>query len=129
MFDNTFCFQHIYLTAFMEHHGRDRMVVGFTTSYASSACPHESDEFEPRSWRGVLDTTLCDKVCQCFATSLWFSSDTLVSSTNATDRHDINKILLKVAQRAINQLNQPTTQLLWKDKINTEINTSVELLA
>ena len=20
-------------------------------------------EFEPRSWRGVLDTTLCDKVC------------------------------------------------------------------
>jgi hypothetical protein len=21
-------------------------------------------EFEPRSWRGVLDTTLCDKVCQ-----------------------------------------------------------------
>jgi hypothetical protein len=21
-------------------------------------------EFEPRSWQGVLDTTLCDKVCQ-----------------------------------------------------------------
>jgi len=21
-------------------------------------------EFESRSWRGVLDTTLCDKVCQ-----------------------------------------------------------------
>ena len=21
-------------------------------------------EFERRSWRGVLDTTLCDKVCQ-----------------------------------------------------------------
>jgi hypothetical protein len=21
-------------------------------------------EFEPRLWRGVLDTTLCDKVCQ-----------------------------------------------------------------
>jgi hypothetical protein len=20
--------------------------------------------FEPHSWRGVLDTTLCDKVCQ-----------------------------------------------------------------
>jgi hypothetical protein len=20
-------------------------------------------QFEPRSWRGVLDTTLCDKVC------------------------------------------------------------------
>jgi hypothetical protein len=25
---------------------------------------HESCEFEPSSWRGVLDTTLCDKVCQ-----------------------------------------------------------------
>jgi hypothetical protein len=23
-----------------------------------------SCEFEPRSWRGVLDTTICDKVCQ-----------------------------------------------------------------
>jgi hypothetical protein len=46
-----------------------------------------------------------------------------------TDRHDINKILLKVAQKAINQLSQPTTQLLWKDKVNTEIYTSVELLA
>jgi hypothetical protein len=25
-------------------------------------------EFEPRSCRGVLDTTLCDKVCQRLAT-------------------------------------------------------------
>ena len=23
-----------------------------------------SCEFESRSWRGVLDTTLCDKICQ-----------------------------------------------------------------
>jgi hypothetical protein len=23
-----------------------------------------SCEFEPSSWRGLLDTTLCDKVCQ-----------------------------------------------------------------
>jgi hypothetical protein len=43
----------------------------------------------PRSWRGVLDTTLCDKVCQ------WFSPGTSVSSTNKTDRHDITEILLK----------------------------------
>jgi hypothetical protein len=35
-------------------------------------------------WRCVLDTTLCDKVCQWLVTGmcLWFSSSTLVSSTN-----------------------------------------------
>jgi hypothetical protein len=30
-------------------------------------------ESERRSWRGVLDTTLCDKVCQSLATGRWFS--------------------------------------------------------
>jgi hypothetical protein len=44
--------------------GCDRMVVGFTTTCAISAYRHSSCEYEPRSWRGVLDTTLCDKVCQ-----------------------------------------------------------------
>jgi len=50
-----------------------------------------------RSWRGVLDTTLCDRVCQWLATGRWFSSGTPVSSTNITDRHSITEILLKVA--------------------------------
>ena len=44
------------------------MVVGFTTTYAVSAYHHESCEFESCSLRGVLDTTLCNKVCQWFAT-------------------------------------------------------------
>jgi hypothetical protein len=48
---------------------------------------------------GVLDTTLCDKVCQWLATGWWFSPDTPVSSTNKTDRH---VILLKVALNTIN---------------------------
>jgi hypothetical protein len=39
-----------------------RKVDGFTTTYAISAYHHLSCEFEPRSWRGVLDTTFCDKV-------------------------------------------------------------------
>jgi hypothetical protein len=43
-----------------EGRGRDRMVVGLTTTCASSAYHHSSCEFEPRSWRGVLDKTLCD---------------------------------------------------------------------
>ena len=44
--------------------GRDRMVVGFTTTYAISAYHNEYCEFEPRLWRGGLKTTLCDKVYQ-----------------------------------------------------------------
>ena len=45
-------------------HVRDRMVVGFTTTCAISAHYHLNCEFERSAWRGVLDTTLCDKVCQ-----------------------------------------------------------------
>jgi len=39
-----------------------RMVVRFTTTYAIST--YHTKVVESRSWRGVLDTTLCDKVCQ-----------------------------------------------------------------
>ena len=46
---------------------------------------------------GLLDTTLCDKVCQWLATNLWFSPGTIVSSTNKTHRHDMTEILLKMA--------------------------------
>jgi hypothetical protein len=86
--------------------GRDRMVyvVVFITTYAMSAYHHYSGEFEPRSWRGVLDTTLCDKVCLWLATSRWFSRGTPVSSTNKSDRHNITEILLKVALRKWHEL-------------------------
>jgi hypothetical protein len=53
--------------------------------------------------RGVLDATLCDKVCQWLDTCGWFSPGTPISSTNKTDRHDIAKILLKVALNSINK--------------------------
>ena len=49
----------------------------------------------------VLNTTLCDKVCQCLVTGRWFSPGTPVSSTNRTDRHDITELLLKVALNTI----------------------------
>jgi hypothetical protein len=62
-------------------------------------------EFEPRSWWGVLDTTLGDKVCQQLTTGRWFSLGTPVSSTNKTDHHDITEILLKVA---LNTINRPS---------------------
>jgi hypothetical protein len=56
-----------------------------------------SCEFEPHSWRDVLDTTLFDKVCQ------WFFLGTVVSSINKTDLHDITEILLKVGLNTITQ--------------------------
>jgi hypothetical protein len=48
--------------------------------------------------RGVLDTTLCDKIWKWLVTGRWFSP---VSTTNKTDRHDITEILLKVTLNAI----------------------------
>ena len=47
--------------------------------------------------RGVLDTTLCDKVCQWLTAygRLMVLYGTKISSTSKTDRHDITKILLK----------------------------------
>ena len=52
-------------------------------------------------WRGALDTTLCDKVCQWLAAGRWFSPGISLSSTNKTDCHDIAEILLKVALNTI----------------------------
>ena len=74
----------IFVYLFGGRRGCGRMVVGYTTTYAISA------EFEPRSWRGVLNTKLCDD-CQ------WFSPGPPFSSSNETDRCNITEILLKVA--------------------------------
>ena len=71
--------------------------------------PITTKEFEPRSWRDVLDKTLCDKVCQWIATGfLWVLR---FSFTNKTGRHDITEILLKVALNTIN-LKKKCTDLL-----------------
>ena len=47
----------------------------------------------PLRW-SVLNTRLCDQVCQWLATGRWFSP---VSSTNKTDLRDIAELVLKVA--------------------------------
>jgi hypothetical protein len=62
--------------------------------------------FQTALRRGVLDTALCDKVCQWLAIGRWFSLGTPVYSTNKTDHHDIAEILLKVVLNTINQTNQ-----------------------
>jgi hypothetical protein len=47
-----------------------------------------------------------DKVYQLLVTGRWFTPGPPVSSTNKTDRHDITKILLKVALNTIKQTNK-----------------------
>jgi len=64
--------------------------------------------------RDVIDTILCDKVCQWLAAGRWFSSGTPVSSINQTDRHDITIILLKVASNVIPPI--PHYFLKWSSR-------------
>ena len=71
--------------------GRDRMVVRCTTTYDISA--YHRCEFETRPWGGVLDETICNKVCQRLAAGRWFFPGPLVSSTSKTDRHHKAEIL------------------------------------
>jgi hypothetical protein len=80
----------------LELHGQS---VPITTKVASSL------------WRGVLNATLYDKVCQSLATGRWFSPGTPDYSTNKTDRHVITEILLKASQNTINQTYFANTSL------------------
>jgi hypothetical protein len=73
------------------------MVVGLTTTCAISVYHQLGCEFESSSSRGVVDTTLCDEICQCLVVGQLFSLGTLVSSTNKTDCHNRAEIFLKVA--------------------------------
>ena len=67
---------------------RNRMVIGFTSTYVISG--------QHRSWRGVLDISLCDQVCQLLTADQQVSMCTPDSSANKSDRHDITEISLKV---------------------------------
>ena len=89
---------------------RYRMIVGLKTTYPISANDHWSCEFETRSWRGVLDTTLCDTACQWVATGWRFSQRTPASSTNKTDRHDITDIFTGTC--FIQKIYAPSSSLL-----------------
>jgi hypothetical protein len=83
----------------------------FTNTCAICANHHQSCEFEPCSWRGVLDTTLCDKVRQWFATGWWFSLGIPLSS-NKTVLDDITEIFLKGVLKTIKQTKSTTIRLL-----------------
>ena len=56
--------------------GGDRIVVGFITTYMQ-AVPITTNVVSSNPLRrGVLDTTLCDKVCQWLTAGQWFSLGT-----------------------------------------------------
>jgi hypothetical protein len=86
-----------FVFVFRGRRGRERMVVGFKSYLCNQFLPPLTLWVRFPLRRGVLDTTLCDKVCQWLAAGRCFSSGTPDSSTNKTDRHEINVILLKVA--------------------------------
>jgi hypothetical protein len=67
---------------------------------------------------GFLYTTLCDTVCQWLAAGRWFSPCISVSSTNKTDRHDIqvtvplNTITLNNKYEIVRKLRDHSSPLL-----------------
>ena len=61
--------QHTHAHIYIPTRGCDCMVVRLTTTYAISAV---TTNFRIALRRDVLDTTLCDKVCQWLATGWWF---------------------------------------------------------
>ena len=84
---------------------RDRMAIRFTITCAICAYHQCSCEFEPRSWRGVLDTKLyvikfVSDLRQVggFLRVLWFPPPMKLT------HHDKTEILLKVALNTINQI-------------------------
>jgi hypothetical protein len=64
---------------------------------------------------------LCDEACHWLAAGRWFSSGTLHSSTNKSDRHDIADILMKVALNTIkpNLIQVIHTTVFWWMFIST----------
>jgi hypothetical protein len=86
---------------YCDRHCCDHNIAGFITTYAISCLWPLTLWGRIQLRRGVLDTTLCEKVCQWLATGRWFSAGPPFSSTNKTERHDITEILLNVASNTI----------------------------
>jgi hypothetical protein len=91
----------------------------FITAYIISAYHHERCEFESSWWREVLNSTLCDKVCQCRVAVRW---DFSVSSTNKTDRYDIAEILFCESGVKHNKTNKPTVSQLYRGCVHITTN-------
>ena len=71
--------------------------------------------------RGVLYTTLYDKVCKWLAAGRWFSPGNSVCSTNKTDCHDITEIWVNAA---LNTITKP----IWANHIHHNIVNHLSLM-
>ena len=90
-------------------HGRDRIVVEFTITYAMMLWV--------RIFIRTRCTTVCDKVCHWPATVLSFSPDPPVPSINKVDRHQANK-LFSITTRFLPDLTMSnTTGFSYKTEI------------
>jgi hypothetical protein len=79
-----------------------RMVVGFITcNQCPSPCTNVASLNPAHGEVYVMQHYVIYIVCQWLAAGGWLSPGTQISSTNKTDRHDITKILLKVALNTI----------------------------
>ena len=92
--------------------------IAYTIFIWGQSWSHGRCEFESCWWRGVLHTTICDKVCQWLVTGRWFSRGPPVSPTNKTDCHDIIEILLKVALNTINQTKRTIYHIYLTRSLN-----------
>ena len=88
--------------AIRDRHGRDWMIVGITTTCAISAYHHSRCGFESHPGEMYSMQNYEIKFVSDLRQSVVFSG-TAITSINKTDRHDIAKILLKVAMNTINQ--------------------------
>ena len=90
-----------------DRRSRDRMVVGFMTTYVISTFHHYSCELQSRSG----DTTICNQICQWLAIGRSFSRGNLVSSINTTDFHDITENIVEIVndQNPNPEMHKPLT--------------------
>ena len=85
---------------------------GWSASLQIHICVANLDHLPLLVSRGLA--CMCDQVCPWLAAGRWFSPDTLVSSINKTDHHDITEILWKVALNTIILL--PICNVLHKNE-------------
>ena len=108
--------------------GRHRMIIGFTTTCAISAYNHYSCEFEPCSWRGVLDTTLYDKFVSDlrqvggFLGVLRFPPSIKLTATIITE------ILLKAALPTINQTNRRQQKIKVQESYSSKMPSMLKVI-
>jgi hypothetical protein len=96
-----------------KHRGRDRMVVGFTTTYAISAYHRLCCEFKPSSGKVYSIQHYVIKFVSDLRQLGGVHQVLRFPPPNKTDHHDIAEIFLKVALNTINQI-KPTHLLVYQ---------------